>query len=191
MITALFVIISISVLIGLGFMYAVLNDRVMPCMECFLYPGIRRSRSGRERFDIFLKIGNYGSGVARNVTITLDIDEQDMKDHDSDMRFRRTAVPIAVIPPGSEMTICCVGSASEMIPKVDTSLPLRPFTASVGYEYWTLFAGTGRRSDDHTLDVSQFRDFEACRESARMHDSIKNVLDRSSQFPGDMDGNVR
>ncbi|MXX71873.1 MAG: hypothetical protein F4205_08400 [Gemmatimonadetes bacterium] len=123
-----------------------LTRSVTPQIECFL-----RVRESSQVFD--LVIANFGLGTAYRVSFQLDVDEDDFDAHRVIMTQRAADIPFSVIEPGGQITnMFGVGPAL-----LGTDPPLKPFTATVTYE-WQPFWSRRRRVEQrqHDMDVRPF-----------------------------------
>ena len=137
------------VVLFLGFRIAhrTLARSVTPQVQCFLRP-----QPFSQTFE--LVIANYGLGCAYNVSLNLEVCEEDFKEHKVVMAWRKTETPFNVIEPGG-----CISTIFGIGLHLLGSEPLlMPFSAVVQYQ-WQPFWCKRRRSEKrcYELDVRPFK----------------------------------
>ena len=114
---------------------------VTPQIECYL-----RVRESSQVFDFV--IANFGLGSAYRVGFQLHVDEEDFDAHNVAMKQRATDIPFSVVEPGGRITDL-FGFGPALLGK---DPPLKPFTATVNYE-WQPFWSKHRRAEQRHYDI--------------------------------------
>ena len=120
---------------------------VTPQVECFLRP-----RPASQEFE--LVVANYGLGSAYNVSLNLEVDEDDFDAHKVLIDWRKTETPFGIIEPGGRITTF-FGMGHQLIGNESN---LKPFRAVVEYE-WQPFWAKRRRKEkqSYDMDVGPFK----------------------------------
>ena len=144
---------------------------VMPQVECYLRPYRRRSRLGIVSHGFDLVIANHGLGSAHNVSVTLEVDEDDFKAHGVVLGWRSTEAPFSIIEPGGSVETF-FGWGSQLM---EGGSALKPFKAVVKYQ-WQPFWAKKLRSENRSfsLDVRPFKGLGYTLQK----DEVAEVLDR-------------
>lgn len=119
---------------------------VTPQVECFVRPC-----PSSQKFE--LVIANYGLGSAYNVSLNLDVDEDDFVAHRVSIQWLPTEMPFGIIEPGGSITTF-FGMGQHLM---GNEPYLKPFTAVIEYEwqpFWTKRRKNERRS--YNMDVRPF-----------------------------------
>ena len=151
-----------------------LTRSVKPHIECYL-----RVRQSSEVF--YFVIANFGLGSAYNVTFEIQVDEKDFAAHDVIMKQRRTDFPFSVIEPGG----CITNMFGFGVPLLGKDPPLKPFEATVTYE-WQPFWSSRRRSETrhYELDVRSFGGLVMEREENEVAEILKAGLKKIAEAVG-------
>ena len=145
---------------------------VTPQVECFLRP--------RPSSDIFeLVIANYGLGSAYNVSLNLEVDEDDFDAHRVATNWRTTEVPFGIIEPGGSINIF-FGMGNSLL---GNESPLKPFNAVVEYE-WQPFWAKHRRKEkrSYNMDVRPFKGIPYFIEKNEIAETLKSELKKIADF---------
>ena len=133
----------------LGFRIAsrTLVRSVTPQVECFLRP-----RPASQEFE--LVVADYGLGSAYNVSLNLEVDEDDFDAHKVLIDWRKTETPFGIIEPGGRITTF-FGMGHQLMGNESN---LKPFKAVVEYE-WQPFWAKRRRKEKQSygMDVRPFK----------------------------------
>ena len=123
-----------------------LTRSVTPQIECYL-------RLGESKPVFNFVIANFGSGSAYSVSFRLDADEDDFSEHRVFMRQRSTDVPFPIIEPGGRITTF-FGAGLHLL---GSDPPLKPFKATVTYEWQPFWSKRRRREERHyDMDIRPF-----------------------------------
>lgn len=139
---------------------------VTPQVECFLRP-----RPSSQKFE--LVIANYGLGSAYNVSLNLEVDEDDFDAHSVATNWRTTEVPFGIIEPGGSInTFFGMGHLL-----LGNEPLLKPFNAVVEYE-WQPFWAKRRRKEkrSYNIDVRPFKGIPYLIEKNEIAETLKSEL---------------
>lgn len=169
-------ILTLSVL-WLGFIIAnrSLLRSVTPQVECFLRP--------LQNSPIYeFVIANYGLGSAYNLSLKLEVDEEDFNVHQVIMTRRATEMPFSIIEPGGSVTtIFGVGHSL-----MGDEPHLKPFKAFIEYEwqpFWTKHPRKVKRI--YNLDVRPFKGHAYIGEKNEIAETLKSGLKRIADLIGE------
>ncbi len=134
-------------LMGFNIARRTLARSVTPQVECFLR--VRPDSTALE-----FVVANFGLGSAQNVSVCLDVDEEDFKSYNIVLQWRKTEVPFSIIEPGGN--VCTFFAMSHEVVEGDSCL--KPFRVVVNYQ-WQPFWAKRLRNETRcfNLDVRQFK----------------------------------
>lgn len=127
----------------LGFRIAsrTLVRSVTPQVECFLRP-----RPASQEFELI--VANYGLGSAYNVSLNLEVDEDDFDAHKVLIDWRKTETPFGIIEPGGTISTL-FGMGHQLM---GNESYLKPFKAVVEDD-WQPFWAKRRRKEKQSYDM--------------------------------------
>ncbi len=140
---------------------------VTPQVECFLRP-----RPASQEFE--LALANFGLGSAYNVSLNLEVDEDDFDAHKVLIDWRTTEVPFGIIEPGATITTF-FGMGHQLLGGESS---LKPFKAVVHYE-WQPFWAKRRRKEkrSYNMDVRPFKGLIYTPETNDIAKTLKSGLE--------------
>ena len=139
---------------------------VTPQIECYLRLG--------ESDPVFnFVIANFGSGSAYSVSFRLEADEEDFSEHRVFMKQRATEIPFAIIEPGGRIATL-FGSGIDLL---GSDPALKPFKATVTYEWQPFWSKRRRREERHyDIDIRPFSGIVPDWEKDKVAEVLKSGL---------------
>ena len=151
---------------GLRVSYRTLVRSITPQIECFLRPC-----SDGQVFE--LVVANYGLGCAYNVSIDLEVDEDDFEAHQVVMKWRTTEIPFDIIEPGGSITTL-FGMGHLLL---GSEPHLKPFHAVIRYQWQPFWTKRPKRVNRrYKLDVRQFTGLAHIIEKNEIAETLKSEL---------------
>lgn len=154
-------------LMGFNIARRTLVRSVTPQVECFLRI--------RDSMTVEFVVANFGLGTAHNVSVRLDVDEEDFESHGVILKWRNTEVPFSIIEPGGN--VCTFFGVSHQLSQNGSCL--KPFRVEVKYQWQLLWAKRPRNETRcFNLNVRQFEVLDILHQKDKVADTLKPGLEK-------------